>query len=149
MQRADLTINKNINLNFVNSMSVSLAFEQNPDGRYHLSKSTTLADFALTQKRKGGLFGIREIVYGDYILNKTLPDSVYKHHEDVVPEAAKNRSDQFWSQNRLDTLSTAESKVYKNTDSLRNMPSFKRTVDIATLLLAGYKDFNWFEIGAG
>jgi len=147
VQRCELTINKNINLNFVNSMSVNLDFEQNPDGRYHLSKSTTTADFALTQTKKGGLFGIREIKYGDYVVNKALPDSAYKNQEDAVPEAAKNRSDDFWTKNRLDTLTTAESKVYKNTDSLRNMPSFKRTLDIATVLLAGYKDFNWFEVG--
>jgi hypothetical protein len=147
VQRADLTINKNINLNFVNSMSVNLEFEQNPDGRYHLSKSTTLADFALTQNRKGGLFGIRTIVYGNYAVNKAQPDSVYKGHEDAVPDEATHRSEQFWTQNRLDTLSLAESRVYKNVDSLRNMPSFRRTLDIATLLLAGYKDFNWFEVG--
>ncbi len=147
VQRADLTINKNINLNFVNGMSVNQEFEQNPDGRYHLSKSTTIADFGLTRNKKGGLFGIRTIVYKNYILNKTEPDSTYQHQENAVPEAAKNRSEDYWAQNRLDTLSTAESKVYKNTDSLRNMPSFRRTLDIATVLLAGYKDFNWFEVG--
>jgi hypothetical protein len=148
VQKADLTINKNINLNFVNSMSVNLEFQQNPDGRYHLSKSTTLADFALSQNKKGGLFGIREIVYGDYQVNKALPDSAYSHQEDAVPEAARNRPDQFWAQNRLDTLTTAESKVYKNTDSLRNMPSFKRTLDVATFLLAGYKSWGpGFEVG--
>jgi len=145
--KADLTINKNINLNFVNSMNVNLEFEQNPDGRYHLSKSTTIADFGLTQNRKGGLFGIREIVYGNYAVNKPHPDSTYRNQEDAVPEAAMNRSDEFWKQNRLDTLTTAESKVYKNTDSLRNMPSFRRTLDVATVLLAGYKDFKWFEVG--
>ncbi len=147
VQRADLTINKNINLNFVNTMSVNLEFEQNPDGRYHLSKSTTLADFGFNRSKNGALFGIRTIVYKNYILNKALPDSAYKNQEEAVPEEAKNRSEQFWAQNRLDTLSTAESKVYKNVDSLRNMPSFRRTLDIATLILAGYKDFNWFEVG--
>ena len=147
VQKADLTINKNINLNFVNSMSVNLEFEQNPDGRYHLSKSTTLADFALSQNKNGGLFGIRTIAYKNYMVNKPHPDSTYKNQEDAVPEEATHRNDQFWAKNRLDTLSTAESKVYKNTDSLRNMPSFKRTLDIATVLLAGYKDFDWFEVG--
>jgi len=147
VQKAELTINKNINLNFVNTMSVNLEFEQNPDGRYHLSKSTTIADFGISRNKPGGLFGIREIVYKNYIVNQPHPDSTYKNQEDAVPEAVKNRSDQFWTQNRLDTLTTAESKVYKNTDSLRNMPSFRRTLDIATLLLAGYKDERWWEIG--
>ncbi|HEY5327430.1 MAG TPA: DUF5686 family protein [Mucilaginibacter sp.] len=147
VQRADLTINKNINLNFVNTMGVNQEFEQNPDGRYHLSKSTTIADFGLTRNKKGALFGIRTIVYKNYIVNKPEADTTYQHQENAVPDDAKNRSGKFWEENRLDTLSAAESKVYKNTDSLRNMPSFRRTLDIATLLLAGYKDFNWFEVG--
>ncbi|MDR3694005.1 DUF5686 family protein [Mucilaginibacter sp.] len=147
VQKADLTINKNINLNFVNGMSVNLEFEQNPDGKYHLSKSTTIADFGLSPNWKGGLFGVREIAYGNYIVNKPEADTTYRNQEDAVPEAAKNRTDDFWQKNRIDTLTTAESKIYKNTDSLRNMPSFKRTVDLATLLIAGYKDYNTFEIG--
>jgi hypothetical protein len=147
VQKADLTINKNININFVNGMSVNQEFEQNPDGRYHLSKSTTIADFGITRGKKGGLFGIREVVYKNYITNKPRPDSTYQNTEYAVPEAAKHRSDAFWEKNRLDTLTTAESKVYKNVDSLRNMPSFRRALDIATLLLAGYKSFGWFEMG--
>ncbi|MDB5139486.1 MAG: hypothetical protein JWR12_1402 [Mucilaginibacter sp.] len=147
VQKADLTISKNINLNFVNGMSVNLEFEQNPDGRYHLSKSTTVADFGLTKSNKGGLFGIRSITYKNYIINQPRPDTTYRNTEYVVSDEAKHRSNQFWAQNRLDTLSVAESKVYKNVDSLRNMPSFRRTLDIATLLFAGYKGFGWFEVG--
>ncbi len=76
VQRADLTINKNININFVKSMNVTQEFEQNPDGRYHLSKSTTVADFGLTKNKNGGVFGMRTIVYGNYAVNKARPDSV-------------------------------------------------------------------------
>ncbi|MDF2434420.1 MAG: hypothetical protein JWP44_4051 [Mucilaginibacter sp.] len=147
VQKADLTISKNINLNFVNGMNVSLEFEQNPDGRYHLSKSTTIANFGLTKNKKGGLFGIRSITYKNYVINQPRPDTTYRNIEYTVSDEAKNRSDQFWAQNRLDTLSKAESKVYKNVDSLKNMPSFRHTLDIATLLFAGYKDFRWFELG--
>jgi hypothetical protein len=147
VQKADLTINKNINLNFVNGMSVNQEFEQNPDGRYHLSKSTTIADFGVTKNKKGGLFGIRSITYKNYVVDKPHPDTTYQNTEYLVSDEAKHRSEQFWAQNRLDTLSVAEGKVYKNVDSLRNMPSFRRTLDIATLLLAGYKGFDWFEVG--
>lgn len=147
VQKADLTINKNINLNFVNSMKVNQEFEQNPDGRYHLSKSSILADFGLNKNKKGGLFGIRTITYKNYAVNKPHPDTAYVHQGNEGSDEVKHRSDQFWAENRLDTLSLAESKVYKNVDSLRNMPSFRRTLDIATLILAGYKGFNWFEVG--
>lgn len=149
VQKAQLGINKNINLNFVKSMTVNLDFEKNPDGRYHLSRSNTLADFGVNKKKSGGFFGIRTLTYKNYEVNKPRPDTAYiaAPDETELSEEVKNRSEQFWAQNRLDTLTTAESKVYKNIDSLSHMKSFQRTVDIATLLFAGYKSFNTFEIG--
>ncbi|HZY37229.1 MAG TPA: DUF5686 family protein, partial [Mucilaginibacter sp.] len=142
-----LTVNKQVNVNFLNYMQVKQEFAQNPDGRYHVSKSTILANFALAQNRKGGLFGLREIIYGNYAVNKPRPDSVYQHTDLSASDAARNRNDIFWQQNRLDTLTTAENRTYKNTDSLRNMKSFQRTLDWATFLFAGYKNEGWFEIG--
>jgi hypothetical protein len=149
VQKCDLTINKHININFIRSMTVNLEFQQNPDGRYHLSKSTTIADFGASKKdAKSGLFGIRAITYSNYVVNKARPDTTYQGSEYAeLSDEVKHRSESFWQENRPDTLRTAESKVYKNIDSLRNMPSFKRTVDIATLLLAGYKGFGKFELG--
>ncbi|MEO6849396.1 MAG: DUF5686 family protein, partial [Mucilaginibacter sp.] len=58
VQKAELTINKHINLNFVKMMNVNLDFEQSPDNRYHLSKSTMLADFGLNKNKNGGIVGI-------------------------------------------------------------------------------------------
>jgi len=148
VQKAHLVVNKNINLNFVKSLRVNLDFEQNPDKRYHLSKSDILADFGLNKKGNGGIFGERSITYASYIVNTPRPDSTYEAVESIeVSDEVKHRSDQFWTENRLDTLTTAESKVYKNIDSLEKMPSFRRTMDIATLLLAGYKSFGPFEVG--
>jgi len=147
VQHAKLYINKNINLNFVKSMHVDLDFEQNPDQRYHLSKTNIIADFGITKSSKGGLYGVRTLTFKNYAVNKPHPDTTYQGEELVSTDAAKNRNDQFWAQNRPDTLSTAEFKVYKNIDSLKNMASYKRTMDIATLLFAGYKGFNTFEIG--
>ena len=149
VQKAELGINKNINLNFVRSMHVDLDFEQNPDKRYHLSKSTMLADFGANKKKTGGVFGIRTVTYKNYIVNQPHPDTTYI--TDVTANASdevKHRSDKFQVfQNRLDTLTAAESHVYKNMDSLRSMPSYRRTLDIATLIFAGYKSFDKFEIG--
>jgi len=147
VQDAELTINKHINLNFVKGMRVQLSFEQNPDGRYHLSKSDLLADFGLSKKGNGGLYGDRVIVFKNYVVNKPASDSIYNAPLQEESNEVKHRSKQFWEENRLDTLTTAESKVYDNVDSLQRMPSFRRTMDIATLLLAGYKSFGPFEMG--
>jgi len=147
VQRALLSINRNINLNFVKSMRVDQEFEQNPDGRYHLSKNTITAELGADKRSKGsGLYGVRTVTYKNYIVNKPRPDSAYTGTE-VISEEAKHRSEQFWAANRLDTLSAAELRAYKNTDSLRNMPSYKRLYAIATVLFTGYLNLGAFEIG--
>ena len=80
-------------------------------------------------------------------MNKQRADTTYEGEAVVTSDEVKHRSEDFWTKNRLDTLTTAESKVYKNIDSLKRMPSYRRTMDIAPLLLAGYKSFGPFEIG--
>lgn len=147
VQKAALDINKNINVNFVRSMHVDQDFELNPDGRYHLSRSNTFADFGITEKRKSGLFGTRTITRRNYVVNQPHQDTLYKARPELEDEELRNRPDSFWAANRLDTLTTAESKVYKNIDSLVHMPSFRRTADIINLLFAGFKNFGKFEIG--
>ena len=147
VEKAELEITKNTNIDFVRSMSVNQEFEQNSDGRFHLSKSTTLADFGISKKRTGGLYGIRTITYKSYEINKPHPDTTYRNQGEVLSNAVTHRSEQFWSQNRLDTLSHAEANTYTNLDSLQNMASYKQLLDIATLVLAGYKGFGKFEVG--
>jgi hypothetical protein len=147
VQHVGLTVNKNININFVKSLHVDQDFEQNPDMRYHLSKSNTIVDFSFNKKGKGGLLGIRTITYKDYQVNKALPDTAYSGPPLVTTDEATRRSNDFWLKNRLDTLTTAESKVYHNIDTLKSMPSYRRTMDIISLVLAGYKSFGPFEIG--
>lgn len=147
VQKAALIINKNINVNFVRSMNIDQDFELSPDGRYHLTRSNTFADFGLSQKRKSGLFGSRTIVRRDFVINKPHPDSTYAVPVEVDDEELRNMPDSFWVNNRFDTLSTAESRTYKNIDSLVHMPSFRRTADIVNLLFAGFKNFGKFEVG--
>ena len=107
-----------------------------------------MADFGASKKGKSGVFGSRTITYGNYILNQPRPDTTYKADAEAnASDELKHKSDAFWAQNRLDTLSRTEAATYKNIDSLKNMPSFKRTLNVATLILAGYYDLGPFEIG--
>lgn len=49
--------------------------------------------------------------------------------------------------NRLDTIPEKQLKIYGNIDTLQNLPSFKRTMQIVTLLFAGYQNLGPYEIG--
>lgn len=149
VQKLNMTVNKNINLNWVRELYIDQGYEKSSDSRYHLAKSKMRADFGLS-KSGGGLYGERVVSYKNFTTGNVHPEEFYKQKEQVALEQEKpsDRENKiFWSTNRHDSLTRAESKVYQNIDSLQNMPSFKRTLDIATLLLAGYKSFRWWELG--
>jgi hypothetical protein len=146
IQKLRLLVSKSINFNFVREMKIDQDFERRPDGRYLLSKSDVLGDFGIT-KTGTGLFGERVVTFKDFKTNQPIADSVFKGPPLIQTDSAEIHSDSFWVDNRLDTLTRAESKVYANVDSLRNMKSFRRLLDWGTLLLAGYKQAGIFEIG--
>ena len=147
VQKLDMFISKNVNLNFVREMHINQEFEKNPDGRYHLSKSDMVAEAGITKGKGGGLYGERSVSFKNYKINQPHDDKFYEGAQEIVAENAGEHQDSFWVSHRHDSLTTAESRVYKNIDSLQKMPSFRRLMDLATLIIAGYKSFNKFEIG--
>ncbi|TWR25226.1 carboxypeptidase-like regulatory domain-containing protein [Mucilaginibacter pallidiroseus] len=147
VQNALLTVNKNINLNFVRQMQANLSFEKNADGRYHLSQSDLKIEFGINKNKGGGIFGERLVTITNFQINKPRDNKTYAGPSQVIAENADSKDDTYWTMSRPDTLDKASADVYKNIDSLQTIPSFKRTMDIATLVLAGYKNFGWFEMG--
>lgn len=148
VQNAYLTVNKDINLNFVRGLEAKLEFEQNPDRRYHLSKSNLIVDFGITKKGGTGFTGERTVTFKDYTVNQPPADDVYKGGEALVVVAdANKKNEQYWASIRPESLSANSNRIYHNLDTLQTIPSFKRTMDIVTLFFAGYKDFGPFEMG--
>jgi hypothetical protein len=147
VQNAFLTVNKNINLNFVRALEAKINFEKGPDGKYFLSKTNLIVDFGINKNKGGGFTGERTLALKNYKTNVTQPESIYQGDALVVAADATKHDDEFWLKNRIDTLSEANLKVYKNIDTLQTMSSFKKTMDLVTLLFAGYKDFGPFEVG--
>jgi hypothetical protein len=147
VQNAYLTVNKNIDLNFVRQMQASLSFEKNPDGRYHMSQSNLKIEFGINKNKGGGVFGERLVTVKNFVVNSPRPKIIYDGPAQVIASNATEKDDNYWNNSRPDTLDAVAASVYKNIDSLQTIPSFKRTMDIATLVLAGYKNFGPFEMG--
>ena len=147
VQKLNMTVSPNINLNLVREMYINQEFEQNPaDGKYHVVKSNVLAEASLTKRKSNGIFGERTVSYKNYKINQPRETKFYDGPSTVMNLPTSNR-DSFWTARRHDTLTVAEAKVYTNVDSLKRLRSFRRFMDIANILLAGYKNFGKFEIG--
>lgn len=147
VQKIQMGLTKHANLNWTRELRIKQDFERGADGRYHVVMSNMLAEFALSKKASGGLVGERTVSYKKYIINQPAPDSVYEGRSEVIAENIESTPDSFWTANRHTALSETEQKAYTNMDSLKNMKSYRRLMDWATFLLAGYKSAGPFDIG--
>jgi hypothetical protein len=149
VQKVNMAISKNININWVRNIKVIQDFERNSDGRYYLAKSDLRTEFGFTQNKAAqGIFGQRLTSFKNFVIHQPQPDSVYAAKLSTDPrEDLPSKPDSFWAANRHDSLTHAESQVYANMDSLVKMKSFKRLMDWGTVLFAGYKVFHKVEIG--
>jgi hypothetical protein len=147
VQDAFLKTGKGVNINFIRAMEVKLNFDKDTAQKYHLSKSHLLVDFGLGKEGGRGFKGERTVIIKNYKSNVEHPDSLYSGESIVVAPDAEKRSDQYWAENRLDTLATDKMKIYANIDTLGKMKSFKRLMDVASVLFIGYKQFGPIDVG--
>lgn len=148
VQAVKMSVDEDINLNFVRDLDIELSFEKDNLNKYFLSKSSLGIDFAITGKGKG-IRGNRIVYYKDYVNGKQQADSIYEGSDIVItptPIAADNK-DSYWTTLRHQPLSAEEKFIYHNVDTLQSMPSFHRFMDIAALVLSGYKQAGPVEIG--
>lgn len=148
VQKVSMFAPQAVNINWLRELKINLGFEKQKDGKYLLAKSDIIGDFSVSKKGTG-IFGERFVSYTNFETGKPMPDSIERLQQLTYTPNSEHKSDTFWNAHRTDTLTKAESLTYQNVDSLINMPSFKRTMDWITLLLAGYKQsfHNKFEIG--
>ena len=146
VQRAELGVDKRINLNLVKNFSANLEFAPNPDRRYHLRKSVLDMEFGLTAKGSG-FFGERTVIYEKYRIGQPEPDSLYAGPAVVVADSSAGRGRAYWQRNRPDSLTLTERTIYKNIDTLQTITSFQRSLTLFTFLFSGYKAFGPVDVG--
>ncbi len=143
---ASMTVNKEINLNFVRGLNIELFFEKDNQEKYYLTRSNLDIEFSLSEKGKG-IRGTRVVMIDNYTSGLVRADSVYRLAKETPIKPTKNDIPVDWTSIRPEPLSENEANVYANIEGLQTMSSFKRIMDISALVLAGYKQFGPVEVG--
>jgi hypothetical protein len=135
-----LTVNKQVNLNFLRSLHVNLDFQQQTSGRYFITKSDTKADFGILQHKGAGLTGERTIYYTTYLADKPMSADFYRGNaEQVEPNITEQ------ALLRPDTLPEKDADYSRKVGKLEKMPAFKRATWIASTLKDGFADIGPFQ----
>jgi len=147
VREAELSVDGKINLNFVRRMEARLSFDKSNNDKYKLRESDLKIDFGINKNKGGGIFGERLVKIDSFVAGRQRPAETYAGPALVTAPDAEQKDSGYWSAQRPDTLDKDAALIYQHLDSLQTIPSFRRTMDIATAVLVGYKSTGPFEIG--
>jgi hypothetical protein len=145
IRRAELSVSRHININYVRDFTVTQEFEKGANGRFHLANSDMIATFS-PFPHSPGVVGERIVNVRD-MSHDTVPDAVFKGLPVDTLRTANRQTDSFWTGGRSVALSETEARTYSNTDSLVKMKSYRRLLDYTTAFTAGYKSAGPVDIG--
>lgn len=145
IKRIEMRIAEDANINFVNNLNVIQDYVQ-IDTAWMLRKDRLIIDFRLKDDRIG-IYGRKTTSYKDFVVNEPKPNEFYTGENLVLEEGATNRSKEYWSQARHDSLSKNEQKVYAMVDTIQALPAYKTYVDVITIIVSGYKEIGKIDVG--
>lgn len=146
IKRLEMSIAKDANINFINDLAVVQDYER-VDSVWMLKKDKLVIDFAVKENAMG-IYGRKTTSYKNFVINKPYYDSFYSDASNlVVEDNALKRNDDYWKAARHYTLTKNERAIYKMVDTIQTLPIYKTWVDVVTILISGYKKFNYFDVG--
>lgn len=146
VRKIDMSVNKDINLNWVKDVNIVQEFQHFNDKGWLVTTDEISIDFGLTRNGRG-IYGQHTVSYRNYKVDEVRSDSIYKGLSQVQLADADAKSNNYWEEHRHQELTRTEKGVYTVVDSIKKVPSFKRTMNLAMLVISGYRNFGYFEIG--
>ncbi|MCW4468738.1 DUF5686 and carboxypeptidase regulatory-like domain-containing protein [Flavobacterium sp. MFBS3-15] len=143
-----MAASKSANINWVKDIYIEQEFEVLNDSVFLLKRDHMMSDFALNKKEKSkGVYGKRTTLFRDYVFDKKKPDDFYAAEVNYYDDEIHRRSDEYWEENRFESLNNDERGVYKMLDTLKTVPKFKRLYSLVATLGSGYYQMGNFDYG--
>jgi hypothetical protein len=138
VKRIDLQFSIEANVNFVRNYWIRQEYEEVEDSKRMIVKSQVIADFTVAENSKEltGFFGRKTSSFRNYKIDQAHENSFYKGLDMVTfHDSSAVRSEDFWQETRIDSLTWQEKSVFEMIDSLEKNPKFnllKNTVNTVT-----------------
>jgi hypothetical protein len=146
VKKIDIGINKAINIDWVQDISITQDFEKTGQKAWLLSREEISIDFGIVRNSLG-LYGQRTISYKEYKIDEPISEEVFKGPAKVEKIDPASNQNSYWESNRYVPLSSSEKQIYSTIDSLKQIPDFKRKMDVLMLLSVGFLNLGNVEIG--
>ncbi|MFD2601899.1 DUF5686 and carboxypeptidase-like regulatory domain-containing protein [Flavobacterium suzhouense] len=148
IKKIAMSASKEANINWVKDIYIEQEFDVLNDSVFLLKRDHMMSDFAISKKEESkGVYGKRTTLFRDYVFNKKKPDNFYTADVNKFDEAILTKSDEFWEENRFESLNKDEKGVYKMLDTLQTVSKFKRMYNLVATLGSGYYQMGHFDYG--
>ena len=138
----DMTVPKEINLNFVEFLNIKQSFNKLDDGTRMLDNEKLLCELKLVNA-SNGIYAHRNVSYANYSFQSdSLAEEILKSPLPVVEDDnSTKRGKEFWNTNRIRTVSEKEESVGNMLEKLRSIPFFYWTEKCVSFLFTGWVPF--------
>lgn len=137
IKRVEMTIPRDINLNFVDKLYISQDYEKAPDGsRLKLNDILTM-ELSIVGK-EGGIYAGRHTEYDKHSFDP-VPDDVFKGDGNTIEvEGAAQRDSTYWVEARRGAIGKGESRVEELMAKFRSVPLFYWGEKVLKIMFSGY-----------
>ncbi|MCE2845796.1 MAG: DUF5686 and carboxypeptidase regulatory-like domain-containing protein [Sphingobacteriales bacterium] len=140
VKKIAMRIAHDANINWVQDMAIVQEFAHVEDSCWMLSKDMLVMDFSARDEGMS-FIGRKTASYRGFDILTRPSDDFFKGSENIVlDDKALQRTQEFWVENRHDSLSDRELKIYQMVDTIRSLPAFQTYVNLVTMFFTGYKD---------
>ena len=150
IKKINLEASKSANINWVKEIYIEQDFEVLNDSVFLLRRDHMMSDFSLSKKEKSkGVYGKRTTLFQNHVFDKIKDDKFYKKEVDNFDDEVYTKSNEFWKENRFETLNKNEKDIYGLLDTLNTIPKFKRIYSLATILASGFIEIPKWKMDYG
>ncbi len=148
IKKIAMAASKSANINWVKDIYIEQEFDVLNDSVFLLKRDHMMSDFAISKKEDSkGVYGKRTTLFRDYEFDIKKPDEFYTADVNHYDDEVHRRSDEYWEENRFESLNNDERGVYKMLDTLKTVPKFKRLYSLVATLGSGYYQIGNFDYG--
>lgn len=148
IKKINMAVTKSANINWIKDVYIEQEFDVLNDSVFLLSRDYFMSDFALNKKDESkGVYGKRTSIYQNHVFNQVQPQNFYREKVNTYDESIYLKDDNYWVDNRMESLSRDERGVYQMLDTLQNVRRFKQMYNLVSIIGSGYVKQGDFEYG--
>jgi|WetSurMetagenome_2_1015567.scaffolds.fasta_scaffold00004_49 hypothetical protein len=146
VRKIDMGINENINMDWIQDIILTQDFEKSVHKCWLLAKEEISIDVGIS-KSSMGLNGQRTTYFRNYRVNEPVSDVFFKGPIKIDKPDPASTTPEYWESNRFVPLTKSETQIYTTIDSLKQLPAFRRRMNLVIFLTSGYLDLGKIEFG--